>query len=228
MEQIQMTAMEYRLMVTAYGEGPELSKGRLFGYQKETLTQLRDAAVFLERRYPEREFHYSALTPVTRQLNQMELLFQEGGAPAFYSLQMTPTEHGPRYAENFYGAVLHAAYDEWMEKTLAQKGIQALAYTIFPYVMEDIDGTWTAERLAALGKALGRNTVLFLSGAADEAKAEALKALTGALGLYGSYEVCCLYEQDMEGQRASDLLKGVRGEKIPHTSFFFDHFADEV
>ena len=63
---VVLTPEELRLLSDAFGEEERLKEGRLFSYQMEALSYLRDGMDYLEGRYQDRHFQYESFIPANK------------------------------------------------------------------------------------------------------------------------------------------------------------------
>ncbi len=96
--------------------------------------------------------------PQDKKRNYTEIHFRNDGSLVTYTLRYKMGETDT-FSDNFYDVPFENEYDKRIEKELKKNGVEALAYTVFPFLISDkienLDALWNK-------KELGRTTEIFI------------------------------------------------------------------
>lgn len=188
MEFAVMTQQEIELLSKAYADAERIREGKLFRYQQEGLAQLRAGMAYLQAKYPTNTPEVIGFAPATKFTPWAQLTLQGADAQT-YLLKVTPQEGEYICEDTYYGALLRANYDAYVEGLLGMAGIDARAFTRFlePKGME-VDGSISVESFVALRPCVSRDTHLYVVDAVDRQWVqEAVQSALKEGGLYGTY-----------------------------------------
>lgn len=158
MNKMNLTENEMELLKYAYTDDDRIEEGLLFDYQVEALHMIRKCSVYLNVRYPMYNLTMVSFLPQDKKRNYTEIHFRNEGSLVTYTLRYKMGETDT-FSDNFYDVPFEDVYDKRIEKELKKNGVEALAYTVFPFLIsdkiEDLDALWNK-------KELGRNTEIFI------------------------------------------------------------------
>ena len=196
---VVLTPEELRLLSDAFGEEERLKEGRLFSYQMEALSYLRDGMDYLEGRYQDRHFQYESFITANKFQPWAELRFHEGASRSCL-VKIIPDEDGTVCEDNFYGVLLGDEYDRVVEQNLAQAGFPVRSHTIFIGTLGSaFPADATVKDIALCDTAPLRQTALYvIDPVPDEALVSGIKTALDGTGLYGDYWVY-FTGQDIDG-----------------------------
>lgn len=208
--EITMTDQEIKLLLRIY-QGEELIRqGKLFGYQKEALLQLRAAMSYLDRKYPDHAFAAVDFRPINT-FNPSAVLTVEDGKE--YTVYAEKTDGGYDCSDNCYEKYLQPRYDQRMEEILSDNGYSGASYTRFPSASAVLGRETTVEELLRQAPKQTRMVDLFVIAEDRDAAARDIQSVMTRMGFYGSYTVYFVPEltdiQSLEDQRSG----------LEHTAF---------
>ena len=122
MESMELTDQEKRLLCEIYPMEERIMEGRLFNYQKDTVTGFRAGMDYLARKYPGYDFEALSITPASKFDPWMVVRIQSGDA-GIWELKVTPEKEGFSFADTFYNALLQEKYDSTVEELLKYKAL---------------------------------------------------------------------------------------------------------
>ena len=132
-----MTPKEQAVMIDTFGEdeSARIKEGRLFSYQEEALSQLREGVSYLENRYPGHDFLCTSLDPANKFRPWAEIYFKEGNSGNFLVKVIAKKVDG-HYSgyiceDNFYGQILRKEYNAALEEMFADAGYKVRVYACF-------------------------------------------------------------------------------------------------
>ncbi len=188
MESMELTDQEKRLLCEIYPMEERIMEGRLFNYQKDTVTGFRAGMDYLARKYPGYDFEALSITPASKFDPWMIVRIQSGDA-GIWELKVTPEKEGFSFADTFYNALMQEKYDSMVEELLKAAGFEVRSYTVFTAPQEKTGPETTVEELRE--SRLPRMTHLFIQKPENkEAQDETAEAVQSALknaGVYGNY-----------------------------------------
>lgn len=184
-----MTEQEKDLLCKVYPNEEMIMEGKLFEYEKSTLEMLRKGLEYLSSEYPTCSFDALSIEPANKFSPWTAIQVNEATF-GMATVTVTPEEEGYRFSEDFYGKYFREDYDEMLKEILADEGFEAVTFTDFPSVMEDIGEKSTVEELIAMKANLPRNTHIYVSDVEDrDLCAGRLKDALCNAGVYGAYTV---------------------------------------
>lgn len=103
-EIIKMTKEEERILCELYVDEERIREGKLYGYQKTCLEQLRFAIEYLEEKYPDKDFVILAIHPKSKVNMRTTVEFYEpGDAERYHNLFIEPDGDGWVGKDDFEG-----------------------------------------------------------------------------------------------------------------------------
>lgn len=179
-----LTPEEQEIMTDTFGEDERsrFEEGRLFSYQEEALSQLREGVSYLKNRYPGHDFHCTSLSPANVFRPWAELYFKDGDSEEFLVKVIAQKEDGKftgtyKCEDLFYGQLLGEEYDAALEKLFSDAGYEVRVHANFIYTMgEEFPAGASANDL--LKARPSPQIAFYVSGAAeDEVLADSLKSV---------------------------------------------------
>ena len=188
MESMELTDQEKRLLCEIYPMEERIMEGRLYNYQKDTLTGFRAGMDYLARKYPGYDFEALSITPASKFDPWMIVRIQSGDS-GIWELKVTPEKEGFSFADTFYNVLLREKYDSRVEEMLKEAGFEMRSFTAFTAFREETGPETTVEEL--LEGRLPRMTHLFVqkpeNQESQEETTETVQAALKDAGVYGTY-----------------------------------------
>lgn len=179
-----LTPEEQEIMTDTFGEDERsrFEEGRLFSYQEDALSQLREGVSYLKNRYPGHDFHCISLDPANIFRPWAELYFKDGDSEEFLVKVIAQKEDGKftgtyKCEDLFYSQLLGKEYDAALEKLFSDAGYEVRVHASFIYTMgEEFPAGASANDL--LKARPSPQIAFYVSGAAeDEVLADSLKSV---------------------------------------------------
>lgn len=186
---IEMTAQEKQLLCKVYPNEEMIREGKLFGYEQESLKMLRAGTDYISSQYPSCSFTVTSIEPANKfyPWTTLQVVEESYGAAR---VTVTPEEGMYRFGENFYGKYLREQYDGELEKILADIGIETVAFTDFPNVLEGVGENTTVLDLIEMRSKLNRKTCFYVPDVMGRAElVDQMKGVLSEVGVYGAYTV---------------------------------------
>lgn len=219
MDYTEMTDQEKELLSAAYADADRIREGKLFEHQLEALEELRAGLTYLEDKYPDFPLLVLSFQPANK-FNPWAVLSLRDESGDTYTVTVTPTDGSYVCADDYYGALLREAYDEYVSGVLQTGGFSALSYTTFPEPAgSEIGADITVEKLLEIQPRLSRSTHLFSeeTQSHDDTAASLRECLVQA-GLYGSYTLYFVPREQLGS--AAELEEGRNAwEKVSFNCF---------
>ena len=184
---MELSKVEIELLSQIYPDPPRIKEGRLLGYQREALNQLRTGVHYLEGKYPGYDFTYLSFNPSSRSSSNAMLMFSEGDAT--YEVVVDCSRKELVCSDTFYGRVVQEEYSKALESLLKPVLGVVKSFTDFPVpVGKEIGLHTSVKELNEVKPWLARNTHLFVNKVScnEDKQKECMGLLTGK-GFYGSY-----------------------------------------
>ena len=208
MEIMELTEQEKRLLCEIYPMEERIMEGRLFNYQKDTLTAFRAGMDYLARKYPGYDFEALSITPASK-FDPWMIVRIRSGETGIWELKVTPQGEDFSFSDTFYNVLLREKYDSSLEEILKEAGFEVRSYTVFKTPKEETGPETTVEEL--LKNRLPRMTHLFIQKPEDKESqdktAETVQAALKDAGVCGNYILyfvpggLIIDEEELEGQR---------------------------
>ncbi len=168
MEGKDLTEEEIRILCQAFTDARRIQRGKLLGYEKDLVRQLRFGKSYLQRKYPGEDFRLGDCIPQNNINPYTSLTLWEAEGEARYELRLETLADGSCMAlDNYYGALVETEYREKLEAAAREAGAGCLgAWVRLPYLYgEEYDASLSLDALLERGLPLAAEGAVYFDAA---------------------------------------------------------------